>query len=222
MVMDSSLKTKPAGQPGTTAAPSSEREQPPAAWRDEFQRLYEKPEDPTKRDQARTRGQGAEAREGSEQKDLKEDLSAIMSQIWGSTLSGQPTQAWPAEAGSVAPPAAGSDLNELVRGLVGEILVSPADQPGEVRLKVNENLLPGTEIILARDPEGLLTVSLVSVRADSFQTLVAAQDSLKAALAAQEGDDVRVTVTRTEAGAGEDGSADRRSRGLGWNDQDET
>ncbi|MDR2935058.1 MAG: hypothetical protein LBV70_04160 [Candidatus Adiutrix sp.] len=203
--MDSLLKTKAADPPGPTAAPKAGREAPPAAWRDEFQRLYQKPEDKAER----------------EKKDGKEDLSSIMSQVWGQAL-GQSAQAGPAEAGAIAPPAGTEPgLEELVRGLVGEILVSPADQPGEVRLKVNESLLPGTEIILARDADGLLTVSLVSGRADSFQTLVAAQDSLKAALAAQERDGVRVTVSRTEAGAGEDGSAERRSRGLGWNDQDE-
>jgi len=217
--MDSQLKTKPAGQPGTAAAPPVGREPPPAAWRDEFQRLYQKPEDSAEREPARSRNSETPAEQS--RKDQKEDLSSIMSQMWGHT-PGQPAQGGPAEAVAAAP-AAGRpepDLEELVRGLVGEILVSPADRPGEVRLKVNENLLPGTEIILARAPDGLLTVSLLSGRADSFQTLVAAQGALREALAAQEGDGVRVSVSRAGAGAGEDGSADRRSRGLGWNPDD--
>lgn len=219
--MDSSLKTKPADQPRPTVAPLSGREPPPAAWREEFQRLYQKPENLAERDQGRTRSRSSETPPEQGKKDQKEDLSAIMSQLW-SPSPGHSTQAGPAEAGPIAPPAGPEPgLEELVRGLVGEILVSPADQPGEVRLKVNESLLPGTEIILARDPGGLLTVSLVSGRADSFQTLVAAQGALKDALAAQEGEGVRVTVSRAEAGAGEDGSTDRRSRGLGWNDQDD-
>jgi hypothetical protein len=108
-------------------------------------------------------------------------------------------------------------LNETVSGLVERILASPLERggPQEVRLLVNDGLLPDTEILLSRGLDGLLSVNLVAGRADSFQTLVAAQDSLRAALSGLENNEVRLTVTGAGAGAGEDGSTERRSRGYG-------
>jgi type III secretion system needle length determinant len=138
-----------------------------------------------------------------------ESLSSIYSSLLSGTGGSAPSMA--TAAGPVEP---AGNLNELVNGLVSQILASPVEQGGdrEVRIMVNADLLPDTEIRLSRSPDGLLSVTLISGRPESFQTLVASQDSLRTALSGLENNEVRLTVSGSGA---EDGSADRRSRGHG-------
>lgn len=96
--------------------------------------------------------------------------------------------------------------------LVEQILVGrSAGGEHEVRLQIGSDILPGTEIRIQRGADGLIHVRLISDNAASFQTLVAAQDSLKQRLE-QSGEQVRVSVS-SEAGA-EDNDSQRRSRGY--------
>ena len=112
--------------------------------------------------------------------------------------------------------AAGLSAEELDR-LVERILVSAEDGRQEVRLTLSDRILPGTEIILSRTPEGMLSVSLHCTDSSSFQTLVASQFDLKKRLEAHEMAAVEVSVDIQQ----EDGNADRRSRGYFALDPDE-
>ncbi|MBQ4615191.1 MAG: hypothetical protein IJB29_00530 [Mailhella sp.] len=112
--------------------------------------------------------------------------------------------------------AAGLSAEELDR-LVERILVSAEDGRQEVRLTLSDRILPGTEIILSRTPEGMLSVSLHCTDSSSFQTLVASQFDLKKRLEAHEMTAVEVSVDIQQ----EDGNADRRSRGYFALDPDE-
>ena len=88
-----------------------------------------------------------------------------------------------------------------------------ADGGHEIRLTLGKDVLPGTEIRLQRGSDGVLSVHLATDNAASFQTLVGAQESLKARLESFE-KDVRVEVVseRGEAEA-ENGDGRRQSRG---------
>ena len=118
------------------------------------------------------------------------------------------------EAAPVTDPAALAD-RLLERILVAE----PQGGGSEIRLMLGDDVLPGTEIRLLRGADGALSVSLVTENATAFQTLVAAQDSLRRRLEGLEGQEVRVEVTSgTDRNEAEDGDARRRSRGLPYED----
>ncbi len=101
-----------------------------------------------------------------------------------------------------------------VQQIAERILVSaPESGAQEVRITPNSNLLPGTEIIVARDANGMLQVSVKTTDPAAFQTLVGAQGDLKDALQSRETQAVRVVISSDEAGAGDNDSR-RRSAGL--------
>ena len=112
-------------------------------------------------------------------------------------------------------PADGPDMGALAEKLVERILVSePAEGKSELRLMLGKDVLPGTEIRLLRGADGLLSVRLETDNAVSFQTLVGAQETLKAQLERIEKNGVRVEVVSERNGAdAEDGDARRQSRG---------
>ncbi len=107
------------------------------------------------------------------------------------------------------------DSTELANKLLERILVAEPESGGsEIRLMLNDDVLPGTEIRLLRGVDGFLSVSLVTDNATSFQTLVAAQDSLRRQLEGME-KNVHVEVTSETAGSGaEHNDTRQRSRGL--------
>ena len=113
-----------------------------------------------------------------------------------------------AEAAAPAAQLAEADLDTLVE----RILVSTPESGGhEVRISLGDSVLRGTEIILQRGLDGMLSVSLNTTDAASFQTLVSAQNELKRMLETRENGDVRVEVSRDNGHDGND--ADRESRG---------
>ena len=104
-------------------------------------------------------------------------------------------------------------LGALAEKLVERILVSGPDGGHEIRLTLGKDVLPGTEIRLQRGSDGVLSVHLATDNAASFQTLVGAQESLKARLESFE-KDVRVEVVSERGGAeAENGDGRRQSRG---------
>ena len=118
------------------------------------------------------------------------------------------------ETGSAYPPLS----PEALESLVDRILVSSAEcGRAEVRLTVSDRVLSGTEIIIKRDVDGQLVVSLHCTTEASFQTLVASQADLAARLEDFENRSVQVSVDIDR----ERGDADRRSRGLIEQDQQE-
>ena len=106
------------------------------------------------------------------------------------------------------------NLGELVDNLVQRILVSnpKAGTPTEIRLQLNDSILPDTEITLSRGPDGLLGVLLVTSNASSMQTLVSAQQSLREQL--EKHGPVDVKLSSTDESRQGDNDANRRSRGL--------
>jgi type III secretion system needle length determinant len=110
-----------------------------------------------------------------------------------------------------ARPEAPMPPGELAEKLVERILVGQTRDGGqEVRLRLGPDVLPGTEIRMSKGPDGTLQVVLVTDNASSFQTLVAAQNDLKARLESLDSP-VRIDIT-SESGA-EDNDSNRRSRG---------
>lgn len=118
-----------------------------------------------------------------------------------------------AQAEAAAPSGDAPDLGALAEKLVERILVSGPDGGHEIRLTLGKDILPGTEIRLQRGIDGMLSVRLATDNAASFQTLVGAQESLKARLEPFE-KDVRVEVVSEGDGAeAENGDGRRQSRG---------
>ena len=112
-----------------------------------------------------------------------------------------------------AAPAENSAPNfELAEKLVSRILVNQDNATGhEVRLQLGADILPDTEIRLIKGSDGMLQVMLLSDNKSSFQTLVAAQDTLKMQLEKFE-TNVRVDVSmHTQE---ENNDSQRRSRGY--------
>ncbi|MDR1578577.1 MAG: hypothetical protein LBT86_10210 [Deltaproteobacteria bacterium] len=75
------------------------------------------------------------------------------------------------------------DISQQLLENVSRILTSTPDALNpEVRIMVNQELMPGTDIILTRSPGGILEVTVTTIDPSAFQTLVGAQDKLKEAL----------------------------------------
>lgn len=121
------------------------------------------------------------------------------------------------ETAPAAPVSQMPDQAELEK-LVERILVSTPEEGGhEVRISLGSHALPDTEITLHRNADGMLSVTLSSSDASSFQTLVSAQDSLRSMLERLENGSVRVEVT--QEGGREENDASRRSRTYMTEDQ---
>ena len=100
-----------------------------------------------------------------------------------------------------------------IEQLVERILVSTPEKGGhEVRISLGSQTLPGTEIVLQRGVDGMLSVTVNCTDGSSFQTLVAAQDTLQSRLSQMENADVRVVVTQDSDR--EENDSGRRSRGY--------
>ncbi len=101
------------------------------------------------------------------------------------------------------------DLQQLVDRI---LVATPEDGGNEVRLTLGSQILPDTEIILHRDMDGMLSVTLSSSNASSFQTLVSSQGTLQDMLERLEKRSVHVDVLR-DSGR-EENDTGRRSRGY--------
>jgi type III secretion system needle length determinant len=143
------------------------------------------------------------------------DLSSLMSSLFSERMGGNPlaVREQQPQAVEVGAPAASSRVQDTVEQLVQQILVSHPDQAGdrEVRLVLQDRVLPDTEVRLSRGADGLLSVSLLTGRDDAFQTLVSAQTALQERLAIHEQREVRVVVTQTQGGQTSDDASGRRS-----------
>lgn len=178
---------------------------PDAETSDRFLRTLER--EPGRHD-LESGGTRDEAENLFSEQDTPSPLSGMTSPL-ESLFSGrmeQMTQAAP------APEASAMDNADLQK-LVDRILVSTPEGGGnEVRLTLGSQTLPDTEIILHRDTDGMLSVTLSSTNASSFQTLVSSQGSLQQMLEQLENRSVRVEVY-SETGR-EDNDSRRRSRGY--------
>lgn len=159
-------------------------------------------------------GQGWKTETGTAGSGLEQgaalSASSLMESLFGNHM--QPLEAKGAREAAAPAPAAESAA--LVDKLVDRILVSdPGKGMPEVRISLSDKALPGTEISLSRAPDGQLAIRLSCTDPQSFQTLVAAQDSLRAALERQ-GETVRVDVSRSAGADAEQNDAQRQSRGY--------
>ncbi len=209
MKVDAARLDRAAGQGAGASAP------PASGDVDAFQRAMERPHE---RDGGDSGHPGGKAENADESSDETRDEGAgnrsfaSMSSPLDTLFAGR------MEAASVAPraeAASPADLDGLAEKLVDRILVSqPGEGAGEVRIRLGGDVLPGTEITLTRGADGLLAVRLATTDAASFQTLVGAQDSLKARLGQLE-KDVRVDVVSERGGSeAENNDARRQSRGF--------
>lgn len=142
--------------------------------------------------------------------DTSSSLSGMTSPL-ESLFSGRMEQMTPAPAEAAAPasPMEHGDLEQLVERI---LVATPEGGGNEVRLTLGSQILPDTEIILQRDADGLLSVTLSSANASSFQTLVSSQGTLQQMLEQLENRSVRVEV-HSDTGR-EDNDSRRRSRGY--------
>jgi type III secretion system needle length determinant len=153
------------------------------------------------------------------------DLSSLMSNLFSERLGNAPAAREQPPAVEVGATAASSRVQDTVEQLVQQILVSHPDQAGdrEVRLVLQDSVLPDTEVRLSRGADGLLSVSLLTGRDDAFQTLVSAQSALQERLATHEQREVRVVVTQTQGGQTSDDASGRRSATyVAYQDGDES
>ncbi len=102
--------------------------------------------------------------------------------------------------------------DETITKIVDSILVSREDALNqEVRITVNQDILPKTEIIINRDLQGHLQVALVSDDPRSTQALVQGQHNLRALLQKSE-NNVTVKVQSMTESQAEHNDSQRRSR----------
>lgn len=194
------------------AKEGSKESAPPASGDvDAFQRAMERPGERDGEASGHAGGKAGNAYESSDQAGNEGAGSrpfAAMSSPLDTLFAGR-MEAPPAESAPVA------DLDGLAEKLVDRILVSqPGEGAGEVCIRLGGDVLAGTEITLRRGADGLLAVRLATTDAASFQTLVGAQDSLRARLEAME-KDVRVDVVSERGGSeAENNDARRESRGF--------
>jgi type III secretion system needle length determinant len=106
----------------------------------------------------------------------------------------------------------GAQLSELAGKIANRILVSTPNSAGgqEVRITLNENILPGTEIVIKRDA-GQVQIQFMVSNADSQQFLNDQRGNLQQLLHNKLGDGVQVEVRTQQSGQGGD-SGDGRSR----------
>ena len=126
-----------------------------------------------------------------------------------------------------AAPVSGPDTmpridSELTGKLVDRILVSAADSKGapEVRISLREDILPGTEIRIQRQPDGGVAVQFVTNDVRAEQMLASRQlTDLQNVLVQNLQVEVRVTTIRTDgsmsADAGTSGQQGQQGRGGG-------
>ena len=152
---------------------------------------------------------------GSEKKTAADNMpspSALMESLFSGRMDN--VQTAPAQTQTVSGPAGSSDVGELVDKLVERILVSePGKGSPEVRIRLGDGVLAGTELSLSRAQDGQLCVRLSCADASSFQTAVGAQDGLRVALERQ-GETVRLEIDQADARGGNEGDSRRRSQGL--------
>ena len=122
------------------------------------------------------------------------------------------TEAAAQAAGAAAPE--GAAANEALETLVSRILVSrPESGKTEVRLQIQDAVLKNTEITLARDAGGQLTVRIHTNDAAAFQKIVSARAELEARLSGRE--TLPVLVELQKETDREENDARRESRGRG-------
>ncbi len=103
---------------------------------------------------------------------------------------------------------------EKITKLAENILVSKADsKQQEVRITVNNDILAQTEIVINRDTDGGLLVSLVTDNDSSWQTLVQGQHDLRTLLVKTE-NNVTVRVQSMAENQSESNDAQKRSRSF--------
>lgn len=143
-----------------------------------------------------------------------EEMAALQGERVLQGLQGLPEQV---EAQSTPTEAAPSKLSEIVEKLTDRILVSaPEAGQAEVRIKLNMDTLQGTEILLARDANGL-NVRFDAPSSDIARLLDSAMPGLKEVLEQSwsekhKGEGVRIEVGTAKAGGDANDTGDGRSR----------
>jgi len=101
------------------------------------------------------------------------------------------------------------DLENLVDRILAS---SPGELESEVRIILKNHVLDGTEILLQRNSDGMLSIHFLSTNAAAFQTLAASQADLKSLLERYESQEVKISM-ELDNRQGENDS-NQRSRGY--------
>lgn len=211
--------------------------QPPAAEVDEFEQLMKgeptgaKGNKEALKDGKPSMEAHSQMRDAAQGKDSLSQASDskmpsadnLFASMFGMQNQQAPNQATGQAAASVeaAGPISDPDaMDTLVNKMVDRILVSdPAKGQQEVRLTFNDAALKGTDVTLSRATDGQLMVKLDTTDKASYQTLVGAQDSLRAALE-RTGQNVRVEASLSSEQ--QDNNSNQRSKGYQeYKDDDE-
>ena len=129
-------------------------------------------------------------------------------QLFGKRNVNQPQTVSPAQ--SLAPMASDNRLNELAQNLTSRILVGETNGTAEVRIQLNDAVLPGTEVRIS-ERDGKLVAEFIISNADSSNFLNQRQDDLAARLSKVLQKDVDV-ITVQDSGTGtNEGDGNRRS-----------
>ena len=142
-------------------------------------------------------------------------------QLFGKMNINQTQTVKPAQP--LSPMASDNRLNELAQNLTSRIVVGETNGTAEVRIQLNDAVLPGTEVRIS-ERDGKLVAEFVISNADSSNFLNQRQDDLAARLSKVLQKDVDV-ITVQDSGTGtNEGDSNRRSsqeyQGDGENDED--
>lgn len=153
---------------------------------------------------------GDQGRDGKQQDRHKtgeaagEPLSPM--QLFGKTLPNQtvnPVQPSAAMTGE-------SRIGELAQNLTSRILVGETNGIAEVRIQLNDAILPGTEVRIA-ERDGKLVAEFIISNADSANFLNQRQDDLAARLSKVLQKDVEVITIQDSGTGNNEGDPNRRS-----------
>ncbi|MBC05412.1 type III secretion HpaP family protein [Thalassospira sp.] len=129
-------------------------------------------------------------------------------QLFGKMNTNQSQPVKPAQP--LSPMASDNRLNELAQNLTSRIMVGETSGSTEVRIQLNEAVLPGTEVRIS-ERDGRLVAEFVISNADSSNFLNQRQDDLASRLSKVLQKDVDV-ITVQDSGAGtNEGDSNRRS-----------
>jgi type III secretion system needle length determinant len=170
---------------------------------DKFSSLMKKssPEIPRK---VQGKKQGQEEHQGGEESMSPGD--ALLQSLQGARVNRQ-------AEGAGSPGQAG--LSEAAREIAEKILVSDASAAGkqEVRITLKDSVLPGTEIRISQEENGL-RIQLLTRSADSYRLLTQESKGLQEYLSARLGQEVRTEVGFASSGGEENEGRSRQQRSV--------
>ncbi len=137
------------------------------------------PQGSTTQASAKQASTGQGFNDGDEFKQNMPSAENLLASINHTPLNQEGTQVKVDSTQSTQAPLDSSKVQELADRI---LVATKSDGSNEVRLTLSDKALAGTEVIINKSVDNMLTVRFETTNANSFQTLVAAQDALKSTL----------------------------------------